>query len=555
MIGCGGDANPYPRGTMDDARANGATLGQEVCRVLDDSLHPLTPVRGPLTCVFEDASLPLQDFSRADLEEMAAGPSYIANSAKAMLAKLDKGEKLADHYDASVAIWQFGNDLTMVGLSGEVVSDYVPLIEQALGPLHLWISAYCNDVFGYFPSAHVLREGGYETRGLYTTEGFFTAGAQDVLVSKVKQLAARAGRNLLEEGAPVELGGRNLVVTKFDTLPYVESDYSKRFKFDSYDNPKLRQLRDQYRLDEVVASGKDEFSKQVLLNDWAHQQFKKFGHPSSEALGALDILSAIDKGHTFFCTQYAEVLVSAAASLGWVDRPLALRRHQGVAKIGGSTEHSVTEIWSNQYRKWVMLDPTLDMYLEKERIPLDAFEIRQEWFYNDGKDLTFVVGKDRQKYKKADLPIFLAHFPDHGDLAINPDELDKYGFTGYIPNTNLMDAGFDYGGMFIEQDKLCDGTHWHERVVPAHPAADPYFPIGQAALTLRSDKESVAVALRTLTPNFERYEMRIDSGGWKATSDAFPWPVHPGANRLQVKTVNLFGVEGPISTAQIDVSK
>ncbi|HEY2341832.1 MAG TPA: neutral/alkaline non-lysosomal ceramidase N-terminal domain-containing protein, partial [Chthoniobacteraceae bacterium] len=157
MIGCGGDANPYPRGTMEDARANGATLGQEVCRVLDDPLHPLTPVRGPLTCVFEAASLPLQDFSRSDLEEMATGPSYLANSAKAMLAKLDKGEKLSDHYDASVAVWQFGKDLTMVGLSGEIVSDYVPLIEQALGPLHLWISAYCNDVFGYFPSARVLR--------------------------------------------------------------------------------------------------------------------------------------------------------------------------------------------------------------------------------------------------------------------------------------------------------------------------------------------------------------------------------------------------------------
>ena len=45
--------------------------------------------------------------------------------------------------------------------------DYVPLLEKALGPNQLWIAAYCNDVFGYLPSAHVLAEGGYETRGLY----------------------------------------------------------------------------------------------------------------------------------------------------------------------------------------------------------------------------------------------------------------------------------------------------------------------------------------------------------------------------------------------------
>src|SRR5207248_2072722 len=34
MLGCAGDANPYPRGTMNMARQHGQTLGDEVCRVL-----------------------------------------------------------------------------------------------------------------------------------------------------------------------------------------------------------------------------------------------------------------------------------------------------------------------------------------------------------------------------------------------------------------------------------------------------------------------------------------------------------------------------------------
>jgi len=196
MIGCGGDANPYPRGTMKYAREHGATLGQEVCRILDGALRP---VSGPLTCVLDQASLPLQPFSRSDLEKMAThGPSWQAGNAKAMLAKLDSGAKAASAYDCPVAVWQFGTNLTLVALSGEVVVDYVPLLEQAIGPLQLWIAAYCNDVFGYFPSARVLKEGGYECRGLYTTEGFFAPGAQDVLVAKVRDLAQRAGRKLAE---------------------------------------------------------------------------------------------------------------------------------------------------------------------------------------------------------------------------------------------------------------------------------------------------------------------------------------------------------------------
>src|SRR5436190_10534170 len=185
----------------------------------------------------------------------------------------------------------------------------------------------------------------------------------------------------LQQGDSVTLAGRTVTVTKLDALPYVESDFTRRFKFDSADNPKLKELRDRYKLDDVVAPGKDEFDRQVLLLDWANHQLKKFGRPTSKARGALEILQANDEGHTFFCAHYADVLVSAAASLGWVDRALALRRPDNIGS--GSTEHSSTEIWSNQHRKWVMFDPTFAMYVERDGQPLNAFELRQEWFCND----------------------------------------------------------------------------------------------------------------------------------------------------------------------------
>jgi hypothetical protein len=112
-----------------------------------------------------------------------------------MLETLDKGEKLPTHYSAPFALMQFGDGLTVVGLSGEVVVDYVYLLQKALGPLNLWVAAYCNDVFGYVPSARVLEEGGYETRGIYSGGlGFFTPEAQDVIVAKVRDLAGKVGR-------------------------------------------------------------------------------------------------------------------------------------------------------------------------------------------------------------------------------------------------------------------------------------------------------------------------------------------------------------------------
>jgi hypothetical protein len=117
--------------------------------------------------------------------------------AQQTLARLKRGEKLPTDYACPLAVWQFGDDLTLVALSGEVVSDYVRMIEDALGPTRLWIAAYSNDVYGYLPSARVLREGGYETRGLYSGGiGLFAPDAQEALVAKVRDLAKTAGRKL-----------------------------------------------------------------------------------------------------------------------------------------------------------------------------------------------------------------------------------------------------------------------------------------------------------------------------------------------------------------------
>jgi len=356
----------------------------------------------------------------------------------------------------------------------------------------------------------------------------------------------------VKEGAVFDLAGRKATVQKADLLPFVESDYTKRFKFDRFDNPKLKELREKYKLDAVIAPGKDEFDKQVLLLDWTHVQFKKFGTPSAHPKGALEILKAVEEGHTFFCAHYADTLCSAAASLGWVDRTLALRRHKDYPGAG-APEHSTTEIWSNQHRKWIMLDPTANMFVEKDGLPLNGFEIRTEWFSREGKDLVFSIGKERKKYKKADLPIFLGRFAGFGDLTVPANEMEKYGFTGYVPNTNLMDAGPDYGKMFIVKDSLCEAK-WHERTNPANPAVDCYFPIGQASIALSADGGKLKLGIRTMTPNLKEFRVRLDGGEWKVAADGMAWAIHAGSNKLEAKTVNQFGIEGPVSTVEIQGS-
>jgi hypothetical protein len=108
--------------------------------------------------------------------------------------------------------------------------------------------------------------------------------------------------------------------------------------------------------------------------------------------------------------------------------------------------------------------------------------------------------------------------------------------------------------MFIVKDQLCNGTKWHIRTNPANPALDPYFPIGQAALELAVKSGHLIVTLKTLTPNFRSYEVQFDTAAWTPSTDRFPWTLHLGTNRLAARTVNEFGVLGPVSIAEIQLT-
>ncbi len=195
MLGCAGDANPYPRGTMEIAREHGTTLAKEVNRVL--AAGKLQPVADGLSVTFEQTELPLeQSLARPELERRAKLKGGASFAAIELLKRLDKGEPVPSSYKCPLAVWKLG-DLTLVALSGEVVVEYLTRIEQSLGQTQLWVAAYSNDVYGYLPSAQIVKEGGYESRGLYSGGvGYFDSQAEKVVVDKVRDLAVRAGRKL-----------------------------------------------------------------------------------------------------------------------------------------------------------------------------------------------------------------------------------------------------------------------------------------------------------------------------------------------------------------------
>ena len=135
VAGCGGDANPNPRGTLALAREHGESLGREVWRVAHGD--PRSAVSGPLSFGFTTVDLPFASLERPQVEKLAATPGAQAQVARQMLAFFDAGATLPAGFKAPVAVWKFGSDLTLVGLPGETVVDYALAVEKLADPRKL----------------------------------------------------------------------------------------------------------------------------------------------------------------------------------------------------------------------------------------------------------------------------------------------------------------------------------------------------------------------------------------------------------------------------------
>ena len=190
IAGCGADANPYPRGTIELARQHGEELAAAVEKVL---VRELQSVRGPLKTAYKEfpvafATPPGREELQAQLKNKDV---YHRNWAEAMLKILDRDGHLPTAYPYPLEVWQFGQDLTLIALGGEAVVDYDLRLKKELGAEKLWVVAYCNDVFAYIPSSRVLQEGGYEGGGAmvyYGQPGPFAPTVEETIIGKVHGL-------------------------------------------------------------------------------------------------------------------------------------------------------------------------------------------------------------------------------------------------------------------------------------------------------------------------------------------------------------------------------
>ncbi len=85
----------------------------------------------------------------------------------------------------------FGNDLSMVFISAEPVSEYYDLLLPIIQSKRCFITGYSDEVYGYLPTTKQVEEGGYESTGHFSRFGIvgrFKPEQENTIINCVKRL-------------------------------------------------------------------------------------------------------------------------------------------------------------------------------------------------------------------------------------------------------------------------------------------------------------------------------------------------------------------------------
>ncbi|MGI6208874.1 MAG: transglutaminase-like domain-containing protein [Anaerolineae bacterium] len=319
-------------------------------------------------------------------------------------------------------------------------------------------------------------------------------------------------------------------------------------------------LREEFGLEEVLAGAESQFEGFLALKRWVRSRWNHgYSRFSTEVKDGLDILRLAAQGEQFACGHFARTYVDCARALGWPARVVGISIEHGEFPRDynvGNTGHSVVEVWSDEFGKWILLDPDVNVYYRRDGVPLSALEIREAWLTHKADEVEMVQ----------DEPLFVV--PGERELQ----DLKREGaYAAWTAET--LPRMFERFGRHRVMDYYArvriNGWEWvDEKVLPSfighylphsvRPSSNPdelYWTLNrvrwQATPSWGEGRAQLAVTLDHCMPYFDHYEVRIDQGEWKPIAAEFVWPMHEGVNRLECRAVNVRGRRGPATWVDV----
>jgi len=350
-------------------------------------------------------------------------------------------------------------------------------------------------------------------------------------------------------------------VTEFTNPHIVRSSFPFTYQEPS---DKLTFLRNNWKLDAVVAPGKTEMEKYLLLRNWVRLQWPHNEGNCGRPWDAINILSAPAGDHGM-CVHYGVTFTQCALALGYNARQIILNNHY------------VSEVWVNDLKKWVLLDVEAvqqegwdrygtAIYLNTDTgKPLNGLELHRALKNNTLDKVTQVLSMSDDKIT------FKPYERTYG-----PEEYGNFRYFCFPPRNDFLDQ--------LEPWEVQHGVdHYHSNYYywwSDGPVAtrgeysqyssregDLYWTLNQAALTLTAtnEKNELDVQVDTETPNFKEFRYSLNGAGWQtlegdgdgqtSRTAHLTWSLRTGTNTLEIKPRSAFGMDGITTKVAIEVKK
>jgi hypothetical protein len=225
--------------------------------------------------------------------------------------------------------------------------------------------------------------------------------------------------------------------------------------------------------------------------------------------------------------------------------------------------HEVTEVWSNELAKWVMMDAHRDeSFVDRQTGRLTSMlEL-----HKDQLDTYFPKGIDVQGASFDD------EVPSEGLLGWpgaeptprpeKPKLEIKWGYVQWVPRNNFYAHRFPEP---LHQGLTWSWTGywgWQDARTPrlwrfgryTRRRSDIEWTINQVrwAAAPAEPPGTIRLLLGTVTPDFDTFLVSIDGGQWRPSADTLNWTLHSGKNLIEMRIRNRAGVLGCKSWIEVE---
>jgi hypothetical protein len=317
------------------------------------------------------------------------------------------------------------------------------------------------------------------------------------------------------------------------------------FVYESPEAPYLRQLVETHALRGVIAGAPDEYEAMLRLGAWVGGLFDhgadELGRQQAH-VAPVDVIRLGVQGKKFWCEVAARLTVHAATAVGWQARLVT------GSKDGYSWDHAVAELWSNQHRKWFVIDTDFNVVYEAEGVPLSAFELNRRGpaLQQENRLRVRAIAPPKPSLPTINLVPYYEYV--HVDLRNDwnsrflgigsPEGGDRNTWWTARPTLGPVITAK------VREDRA-EQFNWPVNVVSMH-ALDVQRVSGHVPV--------LRVGLAAYSPSFRRFETAVDGGAWVAASGSdVRVPLPAGRHVLKARVMTEAGFPGPEYTVAFSV--